>query len=72
MTELEIQINYGLIGKMNEAIAGRDESFANLKLIPNKVSFAQYGKLFIDNPKYLTMFWIPCSWWCRSLWVRLS
>lgn len=57
MTELEIQINYGLIGQMKEAIPGRDGSFANLKLIPDKVSFAQYGKVFIDNPKYLTMFW---------------
>ncbi len=57
MTELEIQINYGLIGQMREAIPGRDGSFANLKLIPDKVSFAQYGKVFIDNPKYLTMFW---------------
>ncbi|MEC0256585.1 carbohydrate ABC transporter permease [Paenibacillus lautus] len=57
MTELEIQINYGLIGQMNEVIPGRDGSFANLKLIPDKVSFAQYGKVFIDNPKYLTMFW---------------
>ncbi|MBU5350099.1 carbohydrate ABC transporter permease [Paenibacillus lautus] len=57
MTELEIQINYGLIGQMKEMIPGRDGSFANLKLIPDKVSFAQYGKVFIDNPKYLTMFW---------------
>ncbi|MGG3279165.1 carbohydrate ABC transporter permease [Paenibacillus solani] len=57
MTEQEIQINYGLIGQMKEAIPGRDGSFANLKLIPDKVSFAQYEKVFIDNPKYLTMFW---------------
>ncbi|MGY5343820.1 carbohydrate ABC transporter permease [Paenibacillus glucanolyticus] len=57
MTELEIEINYGLIGQMNEATPGRDDSFVNLKLIPDKVSFAQYGKVFIDNPKYLTMFW---------------
>lgn len=57
MTELEVQINYGLIGQMNEVIPGREGSFANLKLIPDKVSFAQYGKVFIDNPKYLTMFW---------------
>ncbi|WP_339322444.1 carbohydrate ABC transporter permease [Paenibacillus sp. FSL W8-0194] len=57
MTEQEIRINYGLIGQMNEVTSGRDGSFANLKLIPDKVSFAQYGKLFIDNPKYLTMFW---------------
>lgn len=57
MTELEIELNYGLIGQMNEVTAGRASSFANLKLIPDKVSFAQYGKVFIDNPKYLTMFW---------------
>lgn len=57
MTELEIGINYGLIGQMNEVIPGRDESFANLKLIPDKVSFEQYRKVFIDNPKFLTMFW---------------
>ncbi|MGC5772561.1 carbohydrate ABC transporter permease [Paenibacillus pabuli] len=57
MTELEIQINYGHIGQMKETIPGRDGSYVNLKLIPDKVSFAQYGKVFIDNPKYLTMFW---------------
>lgn len=57
MTEQEIQINYGLIGQMNEVIKGRNGSFVNLKLIPDKVSFSQYGKVFIDNPKYLTMFW---------------
>ncbi|MBD8837080.1 MULTISPECIES: carbohydrate ABC transporter permease [Paenibacillus] len=57
MTELEIGINYGLIGQMNESAVGRDGVFANLKLIPDKVSFAQYGKVFLDNPKYLMMFW---------------
>lgn len=57
MTEQEIQINYGLMGQINEMIKGRESSFVNLKLIPDKVSFAQYGKVFIDNPKYLTMFW---------------
>ncbi|PQP81586.1 sugar ABC transporter permease [Paenibacillus sp. PCH8] len=57
MTEQEIGINYGLIGQMNDASVGRDSTFANLKLIPDKVSFAQYGKIFIDNPKYLMMFW---------------
>ncbi|WP_340030415.1 carbohydrate ABC transporter permease [Paenibacillus sp. FSL K6-1122] len=57
MTEQEIGINYGLIGQMNEAAVGRDGAFANLKLIPDKVSFAQYGKVFIDNPKFMLMFW---------------
>ncbi|OMF07538.1 sugar ABC transporter permease [Paenibacillus amylolyticus] len=57
MTEQEIGINYGLIGQMNETALGRDDAFANLKLIPDKVSFAQYGKVFIDNPKFMMMFW---------------
>ncbi|MGE6575072.1 carbohydrate ABC transporter permease [Paenibacillus xylanexedens] len=57
MTEQEIGINYGLIGQMNETALGRDGAFANLKLIPDKVSFAQYGKVFIDNPKFMMMFW---------------
>ncbi|MGQ8872141.1 carbohydrate ABC transporter permease [Paenibacillus sp. TSA_86.1] len=57
MTEQEIGINYSSIGQMTEAAVGRDSIFANLKLIPDKVSLAQYGKLFIDNPKYLMMFW---------------
>ncbi|PJN62720.1 carbohydrate ABC transporter permease [Paenibacillus sp. GM1FR] len=57
MTEQEIGINYGLIGQMNETALGRDSAFANLKLIPDKVSFAQYGKVFIDNPKFMMMFW---------------
>nr|WP_106769261.1 carbohydrate ABC transporter permease [Paenibacillus faecalis] len=57
MTELEIEINYGLIGQMNETTDGSPAPFANLKLIPDKVSLSQYGKVFLDNPKYLTMFW---------------
>ncbi|WP_434751019.1 carbohydrate ABC transporter permease [Paenibacillus amylolyticus] len=57
MTEQEIGINYGLVGQMTKAAVGREGIFANLKLIPDKVSLAQYGKVFIDNPKYLMMFW---------------
>ncbi|WP_202128588.1 carbohydrate ABC transporter permease [Paenibacillus dendrobii] len=57
MTEKEIDINYGPIGQMNEAGAGRESPFVNLKLIPDKVSLEQYGKVLMDNPKYLTMFW---------------
>ncbi|WFR61095.1 carbohydrate ABC transporter permease [Paenibacillus amylolyticus] len=57
MTEQEIGLNYSLIGQMNEAGVGTNGAFANLKLIPDKVSFAQYWKIFIDNPKYLMMFW---------------
>ncbi|MFD1269405.1 carbohydrate ABC transporter permease [Paenibacillus motobuensis] len=57
MTEKEIHINYGPIGQMNEVIPGRANPFVNLKLLPDKVSFEQYGKVLIDNPKYLMMFW---------------
>jgi multiple sugar transport system permease protein len=57
MTVQEIRINYGLIGQMTEAAVGKEGIFANLKLIPDKVSLSQYGKLFIDSPKYLMMFW---------------
>ncbi|MBU5352197.1 carbohydrate ABC transporter permease [Paenibacillus silvae] len=57
MTAQEISINYGLIGQMTEAAVGKEGIFANLKLIPDKVSLSQYGKVFIDNPKYLVMFW---------------
>ena len=57
MTAQEISINYGLIGQMTEVAVGKEGIFANLKLIPDKVSLSQYGKVFIDNPKYLMMFW---------------
>ncbi|WP_420874672.1 carbohydrate ABC transporter permease [Paenibacillus polysaccharolyticus] len=57
MTAQEIRINYGLIGQMTEAAVGKEGMFANLKLIPDKVSLSQYGKVSIDNPKYLMMFW---------------
>ncbi|WP_427052031.1 carbohydrate ABC transporter permease [Paenibacillus sp. TC-CSREp1] len=57
MTAQEIRINYGLIGQITEAAVGKEGIFANLKLIPDKVSLSQYGKVFIDSPKYLMMFW---------------
>ncbi|WP_375782074.1 carbohydrate ABC transporter permease [Paenibacillus baekrokdamisoli] len=57
LTEQEISINYGLIGKMNETAAGTANPFINLKLLPDQVSLEQYGKILINSPKYLTMFW---------------
>ncbi|MEC0242641.1 carbohydrate ABC transporter permease [Paenibacillus dokdonensis] len=57
MTEKEININYGPIGQMKEAAAGKANPYVNLKLLPDKVSLEQYGKVLLDNPKYLTMFW---------------
>lgn len=61
MTELEIDINYGPIGQIDEASEGRTSLFVNLKLLPDKVSLEQYGKVFMDNPKYLSMFWNSVS-----------
>lgn len=57
-TEKEIEINYRAIGQKNDvAAAGKTMPFVNLKLLPDKVSLEQYGKVLVDNPKYLTMFW---------------
>ncbi|RAV14847.1 carbohydrate ABC transporter permease [Paenibacillus contaminans] len=53
MTEQEIAMNYGAIGKV-----GSDANlFVNAKLIPDWVSFEQYVKVLVDTPAYLFMFW---------------
>lgn len=57
MTEQEIGMNYGLIGEMNEVTAGDTNPFVNLKLLPDLVSLTQYGKILVNSPKFLTMFW---------------
>ncbi|MFC3769132.1 carbohydrate ABC transporter permease [Paenibacillus sp. GCM10012303] len=57
MTEKEIGINYGLIGKKNEEFGGETDRFANLKLLPDQVSLEQYGEIFVNSPRYLLMFW---------------
>jgi len=57
MTELEIGINYGPIGQIDKADAGRVNPFVNLKLLPDKVSLKQYDKILVGSPKYLMMFW---------------
>ncbi|WP_240419089.1 carbohydrate ABC transporter permease [Paenibacillus periandrae] len=57
MTELEIDINYGPIGQMNQATVGKANPFVNLKLLPDQVSLEQYGKVLVGSPRYLTMFW---------------
>jgi multiple sugar transport system permease protein len=36
MTEQEIGINYGPIGQMNKATAGRANPYVNLKLLPDQ------------------------------------
>ncbi|HDR7437152.1 TPA: carbohydrate ABC transporter permease [Bacillus anthracis] len=52
MTEDEIGYNYDSIGKVE-----KDTSFINLKLIPDLVSFEQYGTVLVKNPTFLKMFW---------------
>ncbi|WP_275983736.1 carbohydrate ABC transporter permease [Paenibacillus hamazuiensis] len=54
MTGREIEINYGVIGKMNDAFAG---GFVNLKLLPDQVSLEQYREILVSSPRYLMMFW---------------
>ena len=56
MTEQEIEINYGLIGHVGSAVSA-EQQFANLKLLPDKVSIEQYSMLLIRNSKYIAMFW---------------
>lgn len=57
MTEEEINHNYHLIGKMVQIVAGESDSFINIKLIPDWVSFNQYLEVLIYKPMFLQMFW---------------
>lgn len=57
MTEQEIGVNYGLIGKMNEAGTREANRFVNLKLLPDQVSLEQFGEVLVHNSKFLAMFW---------------
>lgn len=57
MSSREIGINYGPIGQMNQVTPGRSDPFANLKWLPDQVSLEQYGKVLLDSPMYLSMFW---------------
>ncbi|MFD2881673.1 carbohydrate ABC transporter permease [Paenibacillus rhizoplanae] len=57
MSTREIEINYGPVGQMNTVIEGRSDPFANLKWLPDQVSLEQYGKVLLESPMYLSMFW---------------
>jgi multiple sugar transport system permease protein len=57
MTEREIGDNYGLIGVMTPSEPGRPDAYVNLKLLPDWLSFEQYGKVLVQSPTYLHMFW---------------
>jgi multiple sugar transport system permease protein len=57
MSDQELATNYGPIGQMNKAVAGKANPFVNLKLLPDQVTLKQYGKVLVSSPRYLTMFW---------------
>ncbi|GAB7057645.1 Maltose transport system permease protein malG [Chlamydia abortus] len=57
MTAQEIDINYGSIGQMNEAMKGGKNRYGNLKLLPDHVSVKQYGEVLVASPRYLMLFW---------------
>ncbi|QGQ99125.1 carbohydrate ABC transporter permease [Paenibacillus psychroresistens] len=57
MTDQEIDLNYGPIGQMDKAVAGRASPFVNLKLLPDQVTLEQYGNVLLDSPRFLIMFW---------------
>ncbi|SDE14611.1 multiple sugar transport system permease protein [Paenibacillus sp. UNCCL117] len=55
MTEREMSFNYDLVGKMTDASV--QDTFVNLKLIPDWITLDQYTKLLITTTKFLQMFW---------------
>ncbi|MFD0620890.1 carbohydrate ABC transporter permease [Paenibacillus sp. GCM10027629] len=57
MTEQEIHGNYDLVGTMPTRAPGELPSFVNLKIIPDWLSFEQYGKVLLETPNYLFMLW---------------
>lgn len=52
MSETEIGINYGAVGKENGGTG-----FANLKWIPDRVTWEQFRLVLFDKPQFLSMFW---------------
>lgn len=57
MSENEIGRNYDLIGQMLDINLVDSNPFITLKLIPDWVTFEQYGKILFGTPTYLNMFW---------------
>lgn len=57
ITDREMGFNYSPIGQHYQAEEGREPPFANLKLLPDRVTLKQYGKVLIDSPTFLRMFW---------------
>ncbi|MDF2723006.1 MAG: carbohydrate transporter permease [Paenibacillus sp.] len=52
MSETEIAVNYDAIGG-----SAAEGDYANLKLLPDMASFAQFKQILLDKPQFLTMFW---------------
>lgn len=51
MTEREIAANYGMLGKSDSS------EFANMKWIPDWVSFRQYSNVLIETSVFLRLYW---------------
>ncbi|WP_213622528.1 carbohydrate ABC transporter permease [Paenibacillus sp. J53TS2] len=57
MSEQELVIDYGNIGKLTEATSTGADTFVNLKWVPDQITLEQYGQLLVHTPNYLLMFW---------------
>ncbi|UQZ82409.1 L-arabinose transport system permease protein AraQ [Paenibacillus konkukensis] len=57
MTEQEIMRNYHALGQMLNTSQGGADTFVNLKILPDWLSFEQYLQVLILSPQYLRMFW---------------
>lgn len=58
MTEREIAMNYGLIGKITPvASEGQGGEFVYLEWIPDWVSLEQYAHVLVQTPIFLIKFW---------------
>lgn len=58
MTSNEISANYGaMFGNMTEDTKTFISEDVNLKFIPDKVTFSQYGSVLFKSPEYLLKFW---------------
>lgn len=55
MSEPEIYMNYNMVG--SGTAAGKEAAFANLKLIPDRVTLEQYYTVLVKRPQFLYMFW---------------
>jgi len=57
MSEFELNLNYGVIGKPTPVMSTDADTFVNLKWLPDQVTLAQYGQLLVYSAQYLLLFW---------------